>query len=257
MFSPYAITAFRNILFGSAAMAALNLAVGTEPVVLQSTENQITLLELFTSEGCSSCPPAENWLTALKQSPALWKGFVPVAFHVDYWDYLGWRDPWGAKAFSERQRSYAQVWHNGSIYTPGFVLNGKEWPTWSGSKGVPSSSDAKVGVLKASSADLRHWEINFAAAKQASSLYEVRGVLLESGLISDVKAGENRGRRLEHDFVAIVMAEGSLRTEGDRVEGQLVFNDTGHKHAGRLALAIWISRNGSLEPIQAVGGWLP
>ena len=63
-----------------------------------------------------------------------------MAFHVDYWDYLGWRDPWGAEKFSERQRSYAADWHTRSIYTPGFVLNGKEWRDWAARKAVQQTS---------------------------------------------------------------------------------------------------------------------
>jgi hypothetical protein len=65
--------------------------------VFESAPNKVHLLELFTSEGCSSCPPAEEWLTKLKQNPGLWRDFVPVAFHVDYWDHLGWRDRFAAK----------------------------------------------------------------------------------------------------------------------------------------------------------------
>src|SRR4051794_21790628 len=70
-------------------------------VRFESQERQTTFLELYTSEGCSSCPPAEAWLNQLSKSPVLWKDFVPTAFHVDYWDHLGWRDRWAAKEFSE------------------------------------------------------------------------------------------------------------------------------------------------------------
>src|SRR6266704_4673726 len=77
-------------------------------LTFQSSGEQVALLELYTSEGCSSCPPAETWLSRLKESPGLWKDFVPVAFHVDYWDYLGWRDPWSSKTFIYRQHAYAR-----------------------------------------------------------------------------------------------------------------------------------------------------
>jgi len=104
-------------------MAALDLEAGVEPLAFQSSGNKTALLELFTSEGCSSCPPAETWLSGLKSAPGLWKEFVPVSFHVDYWDHLGWKDAWGTKAFSDRQRAYARNWQTDSIYTPGFVLD--------------------------------------------------------------------------------------------------------------------------------------
>src|SRR5215470_17138375 len=122
---------FGKTLLGFAIMVAVNSGARGDTLVFQSSENQVSLLELFTSEGCSSCPPAEKWVSGLKAAPGLWKQFVPVAFHVDYWDYLGWRDPWASKAFSDRQRAYAQVWGGDSIYAPGFVLNGQEWRAWS------------------------------------------------------------------------------------------------------------------------------
>jgi hypothetical protein len=95
------------------AIAALALvALGTTQVgaqTFQSGPARVGLLELYTSEGCSSCPPAESWLSGLAGNDALWKDVVPVAFHVDYWDYLGWRDVFASSAFSERQRDYASV----------------------------------------------------------------------------------------------------------------------------------------------------
>jgi hypothetical protein len=93
------------------------ISVMAAPITFQSSETQTSLLELYTSEGCSSCPPAESWLSRLKESPGLWKDFVPVAFHVDYWNYLGWRDPWSTKAFTDRQHAYARTWRSDSVYT--------------------------------------------------------------------------------------------------------------------------------------------
>ncbi len=72
------------------------------PIVFQSSTRQTALLELYTSEGCSSCPPAEAWLSKLKTEPGLWSEFVPVAFHVDYWNNLGWRDKLSSEQFSRR-----------------------------------------------------------------------------------------------------------------------------------------------------------
>src|SRR2546423_1193112 len=76
----------------------------------ESGAARVALLELYTSEGCSSCPPADAWLTRLKGSPDLWRKFVPVAFHVQYWDRLGWRDRLGDPRFAERQSAYAHAW---------------------------------------------------------------------------------------------------------------------------------------------------
>jgi len=148
-----------------------------DPIVFESPERQTALLELFSSEGCSSCPPAESWLSQLKQKPELWSDFVPVAFHVDYWDYLGWRDKWASQQFSDRQRDYAQAWGSDSAYTPGFVLNGKEWRSWFGLRNVPTGSQTKVGVLRIVSEDANHWSVSFVPSSAGASNYEVHAAL--------------------------------------------------------------------------------
>ena len=115
----------------------------------ESGATQSTLAELFTSEGCSSCPPAEKWLSALKSNQDLWKTIIPVAFHVDYWDRLGWRDRFAKPEFTSRQQRYAAAWGGDSVYTPGFVVNGKEWRSWFGGNAVPTTS-SKIGILRVS-----------------------------------------------------------------------------------------------------------
>jgi len=226
------------------------------PVVFQSSENQTSLLELYTSEGCSSCPPAEAWLSRLKESPGLWKDFVPVAFHVDYWDYLGWRDPWSSKTFTARQHAYAGAWQSDSVYTPGFVLNGKEWRGWSRSKTVPSST-VKAGVLKVTTSDLKNWDVSFTPFTPSNESYEVHAVLLASGLTSDVKAGENKGRHLEHDFIVISLNGCLLKPDGNSVQGRFELKLANKEQARAGALAIWVTHAGRLETLQATGGWLP
>src|ERR1700750_979994 len=79
-------------------------------VVFESKPVRTPLLGLYTSEGCSSCLPAEAWMTSLKTEPRLWQDFVPVAFHVDYWDHLGWKDPFAVKRWTERHTEYSLLW---------------------------------------------------------------------------------------------------------------------------------------------------
>src|SRR5262245_11619919 len=196
-----------------------SFCLAAAPVTFQSSETQTSLLELYTSEGCSSCPPAEKWFTQLKTSPALWKDFVPGAFHVDYWDYLGWRDPWSSKAFTERQHTYAGAWRSDTVYTPCFVLNGKEWRGWSRSQSIPAST-AKPGVLKITSADLKSWDVTFSPKTPHDQDYEAHAALLLSGLTSDVKAGENKGRRLDHDFVVTRVFPCMLKPYGNKLQGR-------------------------------------
>ena len=80
----------------------------------------LVVLELFTSQGCSSCPPADAMLHKWVQDPRL----LPLALHVDYWDYIGWKDSFGQRAFSDRQRSYVLLHSQKTLYTPQMVING-------------------------------------------------------------------------------------------------------------------------------------
>ena len=246
----------RTLLLCLPAMFVATVNAQNTSLTFQSSAKQTALIELYTSEGCSSCPPAETWLSRLKESPALWKDFVPLAFHVDYWDYLGWRDPWGSKSFSDRQRTYAKQWRSESIYTPGFVLNGKEWRDWSGHKDGPKSAGVNTGVLTVTSSDTNRWQVSFAPANTGDADYEAHAILLAGGLSSNVKAGENRGRLLRHDFAVLTLATASLVRSGNAAQGEFLFSKPRGAAESDLALAVWITPAGRLEPLQATGGWL-
>jgi len=229
------------------------VATDAAPIQFESLDRQAALVELFTSEGCSSCPPAEAWLSRLKEAPGLWSDFVPLAFHVDYWDYLGWRDKWASKTFSDRQRAYVQSWRSGGLYTPAFVLNGKEWLGW---KGAPPAPGNKSGVLKATSEDGEHWQVTFVPASPGASPYEAHAALLACGLLSDVKAGENAGRRLQHDFTVLSLVEQPLVRKREGFQATFILAARQKRPEGRLALAVWATHTGQLESQQAVGGWI-
>lgn len=246
----------RALLLCLSTMSVATVIAHSTPLTFQSSGNQTALIELYTSEGCSSCPPAETWLSRLKESPGLWKDFVPVAFHVDYWDYLGWRDPWASKLFSDRQRTYAKQWHSDSIYTPGFVLNGKEWRDWSRRKHGSEFAGLKAGVLTVSSSDTNRWQVSFAPANPAAANYEVHAALLAGDLVSDVKAGENRGRQLHHDFVVLALVKAPLSRNNALTQAEFSLSVRPNAAGGSLALAVWITPAGQLEPLQATGGWL-
>ena len=228
----------------------------TNLVVLRSGGQQTPLLELFTSEGCSSCPPAETWLSRLKESPGLWKDVVPVAFHVDYWNQLGWRDPWSERSFSFRQRDYAQLWRTDGVYTPGFVFNGFEWRGWSAAAKLPRWTGGATGVLTASSADRSHWRVSFRPSATPAWEYQINATLLANGLVSDVQAGENRGRRLRHDFVALELVSQMLTNQNGTFLGEFTVAPPSWADTNRLALAAWVALSGQHTPLQAVGGWL-
>jgi hypothetical protein len=220
--------------------------------VFESGAAQATLLELFTSEGCSSCPPAEKWLSALKSNPDLWKKIVPVAFHVDYWDRLGWRDRFAKPEFTSRQQRYASTWGGDSVYTPGFVVNGKEWRSWFGGNALPATS-TKVGILRVSLGDGGKLTATFVPEATQPRTLTLNVALLGNDLESDVKRGENSGRKLRHDFVVLDFIKTDMANESKRWTGSVTF-PTRSGDDKPSAFAAWITEDGT--PIQATGGWL-
>jgi hypothetical protein len=245
-----------GIILTAALLAAMPAMAQTSNIKFQSAPERTALLELYTSEGCSSCPPAEAWLSALESSPRLWKDFAPVAFHVDYWNSLGWKDGWSDAAFSERQRDYAQLWHSENIYTPEFVLNGSEWHNWLTGRNGPKSDGSNAGVLTVSSTDTNRWQVLFAPAKFLDARYEIHAALLAGGIVSDVKAGENQGRRLNHDFAVVNCLQIGLTTSNGIARGKFILDPTRFATGKTAALTVWVTRAGELEPLQTTGGWL-
>ena len=209
----------------------------------ESGPQRTHLIELFTSEGCSSCPPAEAWLSKLKNEPRLWKDFVPLAFHVDYWDHLGWRDPFAAKEWTARQYQYSALWNGNSVYTPGFVLDGREWQE----RIVPVSSSEKAGVLKLSLANNKI-SAEFNPANGEKKDVDLHVAMLGLDLSTKVTAGENSGRDLHQDFVVLAL------TTKKMYDGKAEIQLTPDSRAG--AIAAWITPSNQLQPIQATGGWL-
>ena len=231
-----------SLLFAGAAL-------GSE-VTFESGQTKTHLLELYTSEGCSSCPPAEAWLSKLKEEPRLWREFVPIAFHVDYWDRLGWRDPFASKQWTARQYEYSARWKSNSVYTPGFVLNGREWRN----SGVPAPARETPGVLKLTVRENDSVSASFSPASAEARKFEVHVARLGFDLNINVKAGENGGRKLQHDFVALGLTKGSLAPGA--TELRLPATTQPEASNSRGAIVAWVTEAGQIEPIQAVGGWL-
>lgn len=219
-------------------------------IVFESKPARTHLIELFTSEGCSSCPPAEAWLSNLKNEPRLWQDFVPMAFHVDYWDHLGWRDPFASKTWTERQADYSARWKSESVYTPAFVLDGVAWRN----AALPAVASETPGVLKITISGERVTAV-FKPVANPSRHYEIHLVRLGFGLGADVTAGENSGRKLVHDFVVLGLTNEGMKS-GTK-EMKLPAASAQQAANSRSAIAAWVTQTSQLEPIQAVGGWLP
>jgi len=214
-----------------------------------SGPQRVHLIELFTSQGCSSCPPAEAWMSKLKNEPGLWKDFVPLAFHVDYWDRLGWRDPFASKEWTARQYHYSAHWKNEGVYTPGFALDGREWLD----RKIPTASIETPGVLKAS-VNNRSVVGEFIPAHRGARDLDLHVALLAFDVATNVTAGENSGRKLSQDFVVMFLTTGRMSDGKGEIPLTIYPQPPTPNSIG--AVVAWITASNQIEPIQAVGGWL-
>lgn len=236
----------------------LTLLIASSPamgeIVIKSPETRTNLIELYTSEGCSSCPPADQWLSRLKVHPQLWHQLVPIAFHVDYWDYIGWQDRFARPEFSERQRLYARQNNLSTVYTPALVLNGTEWRNFSW--GAPiTGGERKAGFLSSRITD-DQLDIRFEPSQLVvTDEFVINITLLGFGLTSDIQAGENAGRVLTHDFVVMKYTRVPLKLYDDLYEATAL-RPRSDGSAAKYAIAMWVSRTNNQIPIQAVGAWL-
>lgn len=216
----------------------------------QSGPQIAPVIELYTSEGCSSCPPAETWLSGLKAGAAR-HGAVLEAFHVGYWDSIGWVDRFAAPAFTARQRQ-AAAW-NGlhTIYTPQVLQGGRDWPQWGGADPFAPSGPARVGIaLREAGRDRFEAEVTPAAGAPAA--WSAYWTVTEDGYSTQVGAGENAGRLLRHDFVVRQYTPvGTYRSEPGAAQSLTLRSipfEPGHPR--RINLVVFDPRTG--RPLQAV-----
>lgn len=186
-----------------------------------AASRQAVVIELFTSEGCSSCPPADALLKELSETqPVSGAQIVALEEHVDYWNQLGWSDPFSSEQYSFRQNEYASKFGNGSAYTPQMIVDGSKEFVGSRSREARTSIEeaarrtkTQVSVTEITSerAGSRALEIAIPASADATSKQgDIWLAVTESGLQSAVKAGENSGETLQHAPVVRV-----LRKVGD------------------------------------------
>jgi len=222
-------------------------ALPAAPLQLDSGTRQVTLLELYTSQGCSSCPPAERWLNKFVASDALWQEIVPVALHVDYWDDLGWKDRFATPENGARQRDHAR--HNGmrTVYTPGVLVNGREWRGWV-YRGDPPASEREPGSLLVTVTD----GTIEARYPDAGHTLELQVAMLGFGIDTRVERGENSDRTLRQEFVSLARVRHSA-TDG---HWRFALPRVARAAAERYAIAVWVSAAGNPRPLQATGGWL-
>jgi hypothetical protein len=216
-----------------------------------SGTKQTQLVELYTSEGCSSCPLADRWLSTHKSNRKLFDDFIPIAFHVDYWDYIGWKDRFASPKHTKRQRQHEKAGNIKQVYTPGFVINSKEWKSWFVGRTKLPKSNNKAGeldvFLEENSQNTKILKVNY-SEKQGTVLHVA---YLGMGIKNRVKAGENRNKFLKHDFVAL----NYFSLPGNQ-KWTVALADVPQIGQNKTALAVWVSNKDSTQVLQAVGGYL-
>lgn len=185
------------------------LALGAQRPAPQSPRTPV-LIELFTSEGCSSCPPADALLIRLLETqPVAGVDIIPLTFHVDYWDRLGWKDPFSTPAFTRRQQDYSAIFGADRVYTPQLVADGR-------AELVGSDERVALDAIRKAAA-LPHMDVRVSASARGTDAIRVAveapaagtqtepidivAVLVEDRLISPVRRGENSGKTLAHSAV--------------------------------------------------------
>ena len=235
------------LLFFSATLQA--------EVTITSPNNKVSLLELYTSEGCSSCPPADRYLSELKSHTGLWTSVIPVAFHVDYWNYIGWHDRFSSPEYSARQKRYARSKSLKTVYTPGFLLNGEEWRSFFGLRKLNVNSDKKVGQLKLNIKDME-LKAGFKPVEKLNDKTLVLNIaILGFDIKTDVQSGENHGKELQHDFVVLGYKTIPLYNNGAAYTVMTELPDI-VETAPRMAVSAWVNKENDMTPIQAASGWI-
>jgi len=199
----------RHILCGC-LMSLLPIAAAgaSAECSISSGSQRVALLELYTSEGCSSCPPADRWLSSLAAKNIGNERVVPLALHVDYWDYIGWRDRFAQPGFAERQRQMAALGNSTVVYTPQVMLNGRDFRAWRNSgrferELAATSLVSAQATIRLTLKQSRPYTLDVSAAAQNTQEgnHALFLALYENNLTSVVKQGENAGATLHHDFV--------------------------------------------------------
>jgi hypothetical protein len=195
------LTAVCALVFASNALAQPQCSVVSGP-------QTNALIELYTSEGCSSCPPADQWLSRLKNQSKPIGNIVPIALHVDYWDYIGWKDNFANPEFAKRQREMATLGRARGVYTPQLAINGQDTRSWlsdarfkseiASINRQPAKAEIRLTVNAQTTKSVQV-STNIKTAEPGPFVYYL--ALQENNLQSTVNAGENRGELLHHDYV--------------------------------------------------------
>ena len=176
-----------------------------------SPERSSVVIELFTSEGCSSCPPADRFLSELEaKQPIPGVAIIALEEHVDYWNQDGWEDPFSSQEWTERQREYVARFRGATPYTPQMILNGEQVMVLKGGSEIQRAillaakqerAEVSIAAQDPDRADTPKFEVHVGNLPGTRDKADVWLAVTEDGLHSDVEAGENKGKMLEHASV--------------------------------------------------------
>lgn len=228
---------------------------------VQSPPHTVAVVELYTSEGCNSCPPADRWLSLTPVDTQHW---IPLALHVDYWDSLGWKDTFGRAAFSARQRALGDAANTSTIYTPEVFVSGHELRRWAdhadfsraiaARNALPATADIALDATTANAPRTTlqaraRFTLRPNAAGASPAIAWI--ALTQNSLVSHPSGGENGGVELRHDHVVREWI-GPIQLTGASTQWQGEIPLPANAHPADVSLAAFIERPRDAEILQAV-----
>lgn len=228
-----------------------------------SESKPLVLVELYTSEGCSSCPSADKLLAELQASqPVEGVTIVPMALHVDYWDRLGWKDPFADASNSQRQRSYAAKLESDSVYTPQMIVNGRTGFVGSDRgaalNAIKRAADQPVAAvaMKKQTVGVHGVTLDLRIGKVSAKDAVLWAAVVEDDLDSAVTRGENQGRHLKHQAVVRVMRGDSYvppAGDQDSVQVSLPWDAAWKREHCRVIVAVQSRGTGTVYALGQFG----
>ena len=224
----------------------------------ESAAHRVAVLELYTSEGCNSCPPADRWLNSLQDRGYDANRVIPLAFHVDYWDYIGWRDRFAHPAYAQRQRSAADRNEASFVYTPQFMFNGLDirnpWKQGKLSEHLQpiNKQPAQFTMHLEQRTDAKAVHVSLTLSNTATQRANVYVALFQNGLHSEIKAGENAGKKLYHEHVVRVFSNSIAVEPGETLLHELTIEFPRKSNTRQLGLATFAENAQSGATMQAM-----
>lgn len=229
----------------------------TEDIVIErglDAGEKVVILELFTSQGCSSCPPAESVLSKIARDKKYATSVIPLAYHVDYWDYLGWKDPYASGKWTERQADYREAFGGATLYTPQIVIQGRYEMVGSNESRIKKQINHLLGDQSSEGFNLAIKDASVASSSVALDVQASRkdvgedellvlvSVIYENAAATNVQAGENAGRTLRNNYVVRSLEMEPLLFDDTQTSKQiqvsLLLDETWQRE--QLGVASWI-----------------